>query len=103
MSASETTTITLSGPLDAAAAASVRKRFHDAWRTAKGSMVVDIGGVTFIDSAGVGTIVSLLKHLTRHGASLRIVGADGQPKRMLTLVGLSALVQADVVRDGAQG
>lgn len=98
---SDETVLAATDPMDAASAPAIRKQFHTAWRESDGPMVLDLTAVSFIDSAGIGAVVSLMKHLTRDGRTLRVTGANGQPKRMLDLVGLAHI--SDGVSETASG
>lgn len=51
-------------------------------------VVVDLSGVGFIDSSGLGALVSGLKETRQAGGDLRIVGATAQ---VLTVLGLTNL------------
>jgi anti-sigma B factor antagonist len=74
--------------LDGRIAADVAPRFkaHLAEHVSKGncSMVLDLGAVTFIDSSGLGALVSSLKSMGKSG-DMVICGAQGAVASMFKL------------------
>ncbi len=65
--------------------------------SAQGSpvVVVDLRGVTFIDSTGVGVLFRTSKQVTAAGGELRVVCAPGAVRRVLKVSGLDRLVPVD--------
>lgn len=55
-------------------------------------VILDFSSVEFIDSSGVGALVFLFKRLWAHGHTLRIVGAHGQPLRLIQHLALDRLL-----------
>ena len=53
------------------------------------SIELDLSGVEFIDSSGLGTLVQLLKEATRSGASFVLVGVSASTYRLLEVTGLT--------------
>ena len=79
--------IELGGDFDAAGSAEIRPRLEDvATQAAPQHVFIDLRGVTFIDSSGVGAIVFLYKRLLEKSRQLRLVGAQGQPRELLELL-----------------
>lgn len=77
--------VTLTGQLDAAAAESVRGQFAGWWgaQSALRQVVMDLGGVGFMDSSGLGVLLGLLKRVSERGGDLKL--ARPQPKVVLVL------------------
>ena len=57
-------------------------------------VLVDFGGVTFIDSSAVGIIVGAHKRCTSAGKQLLLVNVRGAPLRVLRMLGLQHLYSA---------
>ena len=60
------------------------------------SIVLDIGGVSFIDSSGVGAIVFLFKRLKVQGRKLRITAANGQPAELLKMLRVNKAIPVEL-------
>jgi anti-sigma B factor antagonist/stage II sporulation protein AA (anti-sigma F factor antagonist) len=57
-------------------------------RTTSGYVTVDLGAVTFLDSAGVGFLLKLRRRADEMGAVLDVSNVEPQPFAMLRTVGL---------------
>jgi anti-anti-sigma factor len=55
-------------------------------------LVLDMSGVSFLDSAGVGAVVSLFVHRRHHGQSLAIAALTQQGMAVLQVAGLVKLL-----------
>lgn len=51
-------------------------------------IAVDVGRMTFIDSAGVGGLVSLYKRVRAAGGDIKLSGLAGQPRELFKLLRL---------------
>ena len=60
------------------------------------SIVLDIGGVSFIDSSGVGAIVFLFKQLKAQGRKMRITAANGQPAELLQMLRVNKAIPIEM-------
>ena len=78
----------LSGRLDAAAAPRVLAHLKDAVADGKSRLAVDLSEVSFIDSTGLGTLVSGLKAARKAEGDLRLVAPRPQAQRLLRLTTL---------------
>lgn len=66
--------LTLSGDLNAVHVDVLRQKFKE-WHQANTSVknvVVDMGGVAMVDSAGLGVLIALLKQVAERGGDLRL-------------------------------
>ena len=55
-------------------------------------VVLDLGGVDFVDSMGLSVLVGLRKRLATVGGALRVARPGDQARRVLDLTGLSLAV-----------
>ena len=76
--------VTLTGMLDAASVETVRAQFSAWWQAHHGlrHVVMDLAGVSFMDSSGLGALLGLLKRVAERGGDLRLAG----PRANVTLV-----------------
>src|SRR3712207_2342524 len=80
--------VRLSGRLDAAAAPQILARLKDAVADGKNRLAVDLSEVSFIDSTGLGTLVSGLKAARKAEGDLRLIAPSSQAQRLLRLTTL---------------
>jgi anti-sigma B factor antagonist len=57
-------------------------------------VIIDLGRVTRIDSAGLGQLMSCYSHLVRNQGSLKVVNAVPEVKKLLDMTGISTLIPA---------
>ena len=81
--------LTASGELDIAAADEFLDRARAALNAAGTALVLDFGGVTFIDSTGLGALVRLREEALELGKTLELTQVPRQVNRVLDLTGLS--------------
>jgi len=91
----DTALIRLEGEFDL----SCEDRFHaevariTAWRP--DTVVLDLRGLTFIDSRGLRMVLELDGASRQRGFELTLVQADGQVQRVLSITGLDRLLSLD--------
>ena len=79
----------LAGEIDHDAAQSLRIQLDDALVSrAPQTMILDFGGVGFMDSSGVGLILGRQRSARTLGTTLEIQHAPGQLRRVLQLAGI---------------
>ena len=52
-------------------------------------VIIDLGRVTKIDSAGLGQLMSCYSHLVRNQGSLKVVNATPEVRKVLDMTGIS--------------
>jgi anti-anti-sigma factor len=83
--------ITLVGEVDFAAVASLRERLFAL--AARGRpMVADLDQVSFIDAAGLGVLAGAARRASVHGASLYVVCARRQTRRLFRMTKLDRVI-----------
>jgi anti-sigma B factor antagonist len=70
-----TTILTVTGELDLAGAPAFRQRIVELVAQGVRRLVVDLGALDYLDSAGLGVVVAGLKRVRTHGGSL-VVACD---------------------------
>jgi anti-anti-sigma factor len=93
--------LAVTGDLDAANSQILRDALVDAIDNQGGLIVIDLTHVNYIDSVGLGTLVSGLKRGTEHGARLRFVVTNPQIQKVLNITGLVRLLEIHDTREKA--
>jgi anti-sigma B factor antagonist len=89
--AGDRTILTVEGELDLYTAPVLRERVLTTSDEGGSRLIVDLTGVPFMDSSGLGVIVSCLKRLRESGGDLAIVTASA-PTKLLGLTGLDRAI-----------
>ena len=71
--------------------AAIRKLIDNGVR----KIIVDIAGLNYIDSAGIGMLVSCHGHMGHQGGRLRIAGAQGLVRESFDIVHIGLIVPLD--------
>src|SRR4051812_44866728 len=86
----DTAVIAILGDLEAATAAGVGEALTRVIvEDEPGTVVLDLGGVGFIDSAGLGEIVRAQRNLSRHGGRLVLRSANETTRTLLAVTHLA--------------
>ncbi|AQZ62579.1 hypothetical protein BKM31_14920 [[Actinomadura] parvosata subsp. kistnae] len=84
------------GELDYASAGLLHQEIKDAWATTQpAGLVVDLSGLTFCDSMGVGVLVLLLRQSREQQSNLVLSGVPPLLERILTITGLRTAFQVE--------
>ena len=85
-------TICLTGELDHHHAAPLREKVDAAIRRERPHKVVlDFGGISFMDSSGIGFVMGRYKLASSIGAQLQVCGASPRMEKVMRLAGLERL------------
>lgn len=94
--AGETLTATLSGELDRFNTEDVVPAVGDAVAAGTSCLVIDLGGLTFIDSSGIHALVKLHRTLGAQGTDVRLaVPDDALVRRTLEVANVLHLIDGD--------
>jgi anti-anti-sigma factor len=83
--------VTITGELDLAVAEATRARVREAWKAHHQPMAIDLNGVTFIDSAGLRSLLQVFQELRAEGAAPTLTGVSHPVRRVLELSGTTVL------------
>lgn len=83
-------TITLDGEWDLAAQGAVRRAVRHALSLQPARVVLDLSGLTFIDSSGVHAVIALATRAARLKIELSIIPGPAAIQRIFDLCGLTA-------------
>jgi anti-sigma B factor antagonist len=76
-----------------------RKRIHDLIDRGRAKVVLDLGGLTYIDSSGVGMLVAKLKTLREHAGDIKLVRLNRRAESLFGM--LKLLVVFETFQDEA--
>jgi len=85
--------LTASGRLNMVSAPRLKTLVHDNVAAGHPRIVVDLGGIAFIDSSGLGALIGGLKTARQHGGDLRIAAAGEQVLSVLKLTNLDRILR----------
>jgi anti-sigma B factor antagonist len=85
--------ISLSGEIDHLTSRVLADVLRRATVEGEGRVVLDLTDTTFIDSAGISTLLNGLRRLTRQRRKLVVVCPPGAPRRVFELLGLVGTFQ----------
>lgn len=84
--------VQLNGRLDLLSAAAVKQKLAATVEAGHDRLVVDLGAVSFIDSSGLGALISGLKSARVAGGDLRIAQPDKQARYILQVSTLDRIL-----------
>ncbi len=87
------TVVHVSGEIDVYTVPALRDRLDAEIDSGHHELVVDLGGVTFMDSTGLGVLVGRLKLIRGFGGSMRLVSAHERVLKVFTITGLDKVFE----------
>ena len=90
----------LAGELDVYTAAVFRERAVDLVHNSRLHLVVDLADVQFVDSTGLGALVTELKSVRRRGGDMVLRAPTQTVRRTIEIVGLDRALPISDVSDG---
>ncbi len=80
--------VRVSGEVDLATAPILDEQLHDLEESEATRLIVDLGGVGFMDSTGLHSIIRAVRHADTNGHSLAFRPASPQVQRLFELTGV---------------
>ena len=90
----------VAGEIDISTVAGLQERLFELADEGR-TLIVDLNRITFIDSAGLGTLVGAARRATAHDGSLHAVCARPQTRKLLWLTGVDRRIPMAATVDGA--
>jgi anti-anti-sigma factor len=84
-----TTLVTVAGEIDMASTSELRECLVGT----QGHVIVDLRGVSFLDSSGIGTLASARTRLLQTGGDLRLRKPQGIVRTVLEVIGLACWIE----------
>ncbi len=80
--------LSLEGRLDASSARDIKEKVSSLSRENRVNLVIDMAGVVFIDSSGLGSLVSSLRTVNKLGGDIKISALQDQVRAVFELTRL---------------
>jgi anti-sigma B factor antagonist len=87
--------VAVSGELDLHSAPDLQTRLAEVIAEGASAVVIDLLGVSFVDSAGLGVLVGAAKALRSSGGRLVVAADDRRITRVLQLTGLDRAIEVE--------
>jgi anti-anti-sigma factor len=95
------TVFALEGRVDSAGAAEMDSTLQSAAAEGKRKMVLDMSGVTYINSAGLRTLADILTQNRANGGDLRLVALSPKVERVFKIIGFDKFFETYNTVDAA--
>jgi anti-sigma B factor antagonist len=83
--------VAVRGEIDVATSTTLRDELYAVMDGGSKALVVDLSGLGFIDSSGLGVLVGSLKHMRERGGELTLAGLAQPALRVFEITGLTDL------------
>jgi len=83
--------IAVTGEIDVATAPQLRESLQSVIATGKTTIVLDLLGVTFLDSTALGVLVGALRRCRESGGDLQVVVAEPRILKIFEITGLTSV------------
>jgi anti-sigma B factor antagonist len=81
--------VSIGGEVDVATAPDLRERLNESIAEGLPTLVVDLLGVSFIDSTGLGVLIEAMKHTESKGRTIRLAVSEPRILKVFTITGLT--------------
>nr|WP_040563719.1 STAS domain-containing protein [Kineosphaera limosa] len=95
------TIVDVQGDIDALSAPALQERLEMYVAAGQRHLVLDLSGVPFMDSTGLGVLVGVLRLARAHGGSMRLVAPSERVLRIMAITGLDEIFETAPSRDDA--
>ncbi len=85
--------VLVSGEIDVYTAPRLKEVVYPHARQDQVEMVINLSGVSFMDSTGLGVLVGLFKTVKLHNGNFKIIGLSNRLKRLFDITGLAEIIQ----------
>ena len=93
--------VLVSGEIDVYTAPRLKEVVYPLANQDKVEVVINLSGVSFMDSTGLGVLVGLFKTVKLHNGQFKIIGLSNRLKRLFDITGLAEIIQiSSIAKDG---
>ena len=90
----------VTGDIDISTVSGLRERLLELADSGE-PLIVDLNGVSFIDSTGLGVLIAVARRADAHGGSVHAVCSRPQTRKLLWLTGVDRRIPLTATVDGA--
>ncbi len=91
----EKTTLKLTGEIDIFTAQGLKDELYQAIDQAEKKVIVDLAGVSYLDSTGLGTFISGLKKTKEDQKEIKLIHANERVYRLFKVTGLHSVIDIE--------
>jgi anti-sigma B factor antagonist len=91
--------VEVSGEVDIYDAPEMKLRLHKCIDKTPADLVLDCASLSYIDSTGMGVLISVLKHLKDVGKEMKIINLSPYIYKIFTITGLQNIFSIEVAAD----
>lgn len=95
----ESYVIKVFGEVDAYTVKVLQKKFAELEDIKGNHFVIDLAGVDYIDSTGLGVFIGFYKELNAQNGTLKIIGLNARLNRLFEITGLNKVMEIERVGD----
>ncbi|SEN90267.1 anti-sigma B factor antagonist [Mesobacillus persicus] len=92
--------ITVNGEIDAYTAPKLRDTIFPLSEKNGVNMVINLSGVSYMDSTGLGVFVGVFKNVKANGGQFKINGLSGRLERLFEITGLADIIDVNSQIEG---
>ncbi|MBP2243237.1 anti-sigma B factor antagonist [Cytobacillus eiseniae] len=94
------TSVDISGEIDAYTAPKLRESLFHLSEKEGGTMVINLSGVSYMDSTGLGVFVGVYKNIRSNNGQLYLQGLSARLMRLFEITGLSNIMDISSKNEG---
>lgn len=92
--------VELAGEIDAYTAPKVKEKLMEAAKGDNVKMNIDLSGVNYMDSTGLGVFVGIFKQLRAHNGEMKLTGMTERLQRLFDITGLADVMDINTEVEG---
>ncbi|MED3552421.1 anti-sigma factor antagonist [Cytobacillus praedii] len=85
-------TVNISGEIDAYTAPKLRESLFQLAEKKESIIIINLSGVTYMDSTGLGVFVGVFKNIRSNNGQLKLLGLSSRLMRLFEITGLSTIM-----------
>ncbi|MFC4322035.1 STAS domain-containing protein [Litchfieldia salsa] len=92
--------VTIRGEIDVYTAPELKEQLLPISEMEKVNMIVDLRGVSYLDSTGLGVFIGIFKNVQKNHGEFKLVGLSERLERLFSITGLSEIMTIERKLEG---